>query len=399
MENYFVYMYMNGKYEKCALLNYDGSTYYLAYGKKYLERTDKIAIDPLNLPFYQKIFESEKMFGAIKDSSPDRWGRYLLEKKFNRVLSEMEYVLANGIDHVGALAFSPTEYDQPMRLTPEGYIPHEFDKVSLEMIMDQTEMVFASEDDEEKFKELLNYGPSLGGARPKYSICLKDIFYLAKYSVSQDRRREPLIEYACMKMAKDLGLNVPEIILNKISGRDVFYIKRFDKDDGEKHPFLSALSLCEWDESGYGEWSYPVLCEALIKIGKNKKQIEMDLKELYRRVAFNIAVNNDDDHPRNHGVYFHQAIWRLSPLYDVVSKNVSTYNFSLAMEIGIKRREASGENLLSACEFFRIGKVEAKILIDEVFAFVENNWKQYFKEAGLSDKETGGFQIAMSRKS
>lgn len=398
MNNYFVYIFLKGKYEKCALLSFEGNRYFLAYGKKYLARTDKIPIDPLNLPLYEKTFENENIFGSIKDCSPDRWGRYLLEKKFNRPLSEMEYILANGIDHVGALAFSPENYDQPMRLMPSGYSPHQFDKINLEIIIKQTELVLAHEDDEEKLKELLNYGPSLGGARPKYSIELKNIPYLAKYSVAQDRRREPLIEFGCMKMAKDLGLNVPEIALGKVAQRDVFYIKRFDREAANKFPFISALSLCGWDENSYGDWSYPLLCEALIKIGKNKKYIENDLKELFKRVAYNIAVNNDDDHPRNHGVYFYQGAWRLSPLYDVVSKDVQTQTFSLAMEIGVNRREASGINLVSACEYFRISKVEAENLVEEVFSFVTENWKKYFSEAGLQKKEIAGFEIAMSKK-
>jgi serine/threonine-protein kinase HipA len=397
LENYYVYIYLNGSYQKCALLTYDGGSYTLAYGKIYLTREDRIAIDPKNLPLYEKNFESENIFGAIKDSAPDRWGRYLLEKKFNRDLTEMEYVLANSLEHVGALAFSPMDYDVPMLLTPKGYVPHNSDRVSLEKIMDQTELALSDEDGE-KLRELLQYGPSLGGARPKYTIYHDDGPYLAKFSVSQDKRREPLIEYACMSMAKDLGLNVPEIRLEKIAGRDVYSIKRFDRKSEMKHPFISALSLCNWDESGYYEWSYPLLCEALINIGKNQTMINEDLKELFKRVAFNIAVNNDDDHPRNHGVYYRQGIWRLSPLYDVVAKDVSSHTFSLAMEIGTQKREASKTNLLSAIKYFRLEKKEAEEIINEVFSFTEKNWRKYFETSGLNTKEVSRFETAMKIK-
>ncbi|MFY7992221.1 MAG: type II toxin-antitoxin system HipA family toxin [Bacteriovoracaceae bacterium] len=398
MERYYVYIFIEGSYQKCALLSFDGSVYKLAYGTKYLLRKDAIAIDPLNLPLYERTFESETIFGSIKDSSPDRWGRYLLEKKFSRKLTEMEYVLANGIDHVGALGFSPEDYNVPMRLTPSGYVQHTFDKISLEMIMDQTEMVLKNEEDEEKLKELLHYGPSLGGARPKYSVHINSAAYLAKYSISQDRRREPLIEFATMKMAQDLKLNVPDIKLSKISNRDVFYIKRFDRNNDDKSPFISALTLCGWDENGYADWSYPVLCQALISIGKNSSQIEDDLIELFRRVAFNIAVNNNDDHPRNHGVYLFQNVWRLSPLYDVVPMDSGSQNFSLAMEIGLNKREASKRNLLSSCGYFKLETARANQLIEEIFQFVTSNWKNYFKEAGLTDKEINTFENAMSVK-
>lgn len=275
MERYYVYIFIDGSYHKCALLSFDGRTYRLAYGTKYLKRKDAIAIDPLNLPLYERTFESETIFGSIKDCAPDRWGRYLLEKRFSRKLSEMEYILANGLDHVGALAFSPEAYDIPMKLTPNGHVQHGSENISLAVIMDQTEMVLKNEEDEEKLQEILNYGPSLGGARPKYSVYLDGVSYLAKYSISQDRRREPLIEFATMKMATDLKLNVPDIKLSKILNRDVFFIKRFDRSADEKYPFVSALTLCNWDENGYGDWSYPVLCEALIRIGKRNQILRM----------------------------------------------------------------------------------------------------------------------------
>lgn len=398
MERFYVYIFINGSYQKCALLSFDGSIYKLAYGAKYLLREDAIAIDPLNLPLYDRTFESETLFGCLKDSSPDRWGRYLLEKKFGRKLNEMEYVLANGIDHVGALGLSPDHYNVPMKLTPSGYIQHESESISLDMIMDQTELVLMNEEDEDKLKELLNYGPSLGGARPKYSVHIDSKSYLAKYGISQDRRREPLIEYATMKMAKDLKLNVPDLKLSKISNRDVYYIQRFDRSDVDKTPFVSALTLCGWDENGYADWSYPVFCDALINVGKTPSQIENDLIELFRRVAFNIAVNNNDDHPRNHGVYFFQNVWRLSPLYDVVPMDSGSQNFSLAMEIGLNRREASKTNLLSSCAYFKLKSVKANELIEEIFKFVARNWKIYFKEAGLSDNEIRTFENAMSIK-
>lgn len=383
---------------KCALLSFDGEMYRFAYGKKYLLREDKIPLDPINLPLYEKTFESKLIFESIKDCAPDKWGRYLLDKKFNRSLNEIEYILANGIDHVGALAFSPDEYNEPMRLTPNGYVQHGFDKISLEIIMDQTELILLNESDEEKIKELLNYGPSLGGVRPKYSVHLNSLPFLAKYSISMDKRREPLIEYATMKMAKDLNLDVPEIKLSRVANRDVFYIKRFDRDGNKKIPFLSVLALCGWDENDYKNWSYPVLCEALVRLGKSDRQISEGLKELFRRIAFNIAVNNDDDHPRNHGVYYFKGIWKLSPLYDVVPKDSSTQSFSLAMEIGVDKRKASKSNLLSVHDHFRLDKIEADRLVVEIFEFVEKNWKKYFRESGLTNKEIERFENAMSLK-
>ncbi len=398
-DKYYVYIYLDGKYQKCALLSYDGSFYRLAYGTQYLQRKDAVPIDPLNLPLYEKTFESESIFGALKDSSPDRWGRYLLEKRFNRSLTEVEYILANGLDHVGSLAYSPVNYDVPMRLTPSGYVPHSTDQISLDLIMNQTEVALRNESDIEKVKELLDYGPSLGGARPKYSIVSGGISYLAKYSISQDTRREPLIEFATMKMAKEIGINVPEVKIGKTSGRDVFYIKRFDREvSGLKNPFVSALSLCGWDEGDYQIWSYLIFVESLIKIGKTEEMIKQDLRELFKRIAFNIAVNNDDDHPRNHGVLYKNGLWRLSPLYDVVPKDSQTQSFRLAMELGLRKKEASKSNLLSVHKYFKLSELDAQRIVDEVFDFVSKNWEKFFSEVGLQKEEIDRFKNAMSLK-
>ncbi len=250
-----------------------------------------------------------------------------------------------------------------------------------------------------QLEELLDYGPSLGGARPKYSIVSESISYLAKYSISQDTRREPLIEFATMRMAKEIGLNVPEIKIGKASGRDVFYIKRFDREvSGLKHPFVSALSLCGWDEGDYQLWSYPIFVESLIKIGKSEAIIKEDLKELFKRIAFNIAVNNDDDHPRNHGVLYKDGLWRLSPLYDVVPKDSQTQSFRLAMELGLRKKEASKSNLLSVHNYFKLSEIEAQAIVDEVFNFVSKNWKKFFRDVGLQQKEIDRFKNAMSLK-
>lgn len=399
LEKYYIYIFLNGNYQKCALLSYDGHVYRLAYGIQYLQREDAVPIDPLNLPLYEKTYESESVFGALKDSSPDRWGRYLLEKRFNRSLTEIEYILANGLDHVGALAFSPVNYEFPMRLTPSGYVPHFTDQISLELIINQTEIALKNEEDKEKLRELLSYGPSLGGARPKYSIVSQGKSYIAKYSISQDTRREPLIEFATMRLAKDIGLNVPEIKIGKASNRDVFYTERFDRGGGvSKNPFVSALSLCAWDEGDYQIWSYLIFVESLIKVGKSENIIKQDLAELFKRIAFNIAVNNDDDHPKNHGVLYKDGQWRLSPLYDVVPKDSQTQSFRLAMELGLRKKEASKSNLISVHSYFKLNEVEASKIINDVFDSVSKKWEKYFREAGLREDEIKRFKNAMSYK-
>lgn len=402
MQEFWVYIFLDGQYEKCAKLSVSHDLFELQYEDSYLELTNKIDIDPLNLVAYSKKYQSEDLFASILDSAPDMWGQQLLNKKFKvSELNEMEYVLANGLEHVGALAFSPIDYDGPMQLTPNGWKPHKKHNAVLEQIMEQTELMI-KDIDGEKLKELFEHGPTLGGGKPKVSLISNKKFYLAKYGTSLDTLPEQQIEYAVMMMAKDLGLNVPNVILSKHENRHVYMIERFDRkiNDGKisRFHFISSLSLCDWHVFGAKEWSYPVFCDYLRKCGSSEADIKEDLQELFARVAFNIAVNNDDDHPRNHGILHRDGKWRLSPLYDVFPKATRTSTFTMAMSVGAYDREASKRNLLSACQYFELDKKKAERIIDRINEFVATHWKEYFRHAGIKESVMKKFENAMALK-
>lgn len=402
MQEFWVYMYLKDEYIKCAKLTVLEKGFELLYEQSYLALKNKIDIDPQNLPAYKKKYESEELFTAILDSAPDYWGRQLLNKKFNQPeLNEMEYVLANGLEHVGALAFSPIDVDKPLQLTPDGWKPHKAKNIVLEQIMEQTELMI-KDVDRSKLKELFEYGPTLGGGRPKVSLAIDGKYYLAKYGTSLDSLPEQKIEFAVLKMAKDIGLNVPEITISVHAGRTVLMIERFDRSIVEKalqrFHFISSLALCGWYENWQKDWSYPVFCEYIRKSGTHEAEIKADLRELFKRVAFNIAVNNDDDHPRNHGLLFTEGRWRLSPLYDVFPKATQTNTFRLAMTVGLHHREASKKNLLSAIEYFEIEKNEAVEIIDSVNEFVATHWKAYFRELAISEDVIKQYENAFSIK-
>lgn len=402
MQEFWVYIFLGLEYVKCAKLKVTEDKFKLEYERAYLEREDRIDIDPINLPSYPRPFESTELFGPLFDCAPDYWGQQLINRKFNLPqLNDLEYVLANGLEHVGALAYSSIKDDQPMQLTREGWKKHKKRNVEIELIIEQTELMIR-DGDRSKLKELFEFGPTLGGGKPKVSIVANNKYYLAKYGTSLDSLPEQKIEYATMKMAKDIGLNVPEINLSEHAHRQVFLIERFDRIiiDGKinRYHFISALSLCGWFANSPRDWSYPVLCEFIRKSGNNETEIKNDLRELFRRVAFNIAVNNDDDHPRNHGLLCKDQKWRLSPLYDIFPKASSTGTFTLAMSLGIHHREASKKNLLSAIKYFELEKSEAEKLIDEINSFVASNWKTYFREQLIREDIIKQYENAFSLK-
>jgi serine/threonine-protein kinase HipA len=120
---------------------------------------------------------------------------------------------------------------------------------------------------------------------------------------------------------------------------------------------------------------------------------------LFKRVAFNIAVNNDDDHPRNHGLLCRDGEWRLSPLYDVFPKStISIETFRIAMTVGDHHREGSKRNLMSAIKYFDLDETEAANIIDSVNDFVTNNWKDYFRNQGIKEAIIKKYENAFIRK-
>lgn len=390
LKRLYVLIHLKQQWIPCGLLEYqeDGrrSSSVFRYGKKYLSRKEAISIDPIYLPLEDRSFETPEgfqIFNGIRDAGPDKWGRYLLDKKFLRALNEIEYIAASSEDRAGALAFTDVLDSENF---PKQYEPDEKfeiyqtkNRLNLTQCAGAIDDVVASEETE-RLKQYLDYGPSLGGARPKVTVVWKNKLYLAKFSLSLDAKNEPLIEYATMTLAQKCGLNVPNIHLEKIGNRSIYLIQRFDRNDDVHVPFISGLTITGLHENDFGSWSYFSLADAMICFSKDPKK---DLKELFRRLVFNIAVYNNDDHLRNFGFLGSNKYWNLSPLYDVSPTVIATNTYRLAMTLGSEGRRASYKNALSLCERFRMSKTQARHIIHEVQE-TTSTWKNHFKNIGVS---------------
>ncbi len=401
----YVLIQLNGDWVPCGLLEYreEGrrSSSIFRYGKKYLARADGLSVDPVQLPLEDRSFETPEgfsLFNGLRDAAPDKWGRYLLDKKFSRSLSEIEYIAASGDDRVGALGFTDS-----LEAGPRQYEPGEIFKnrpgpkrLNLSECLGAIDDAVASEETE-RLKRYLDYGPSLGGARPKATVAWKNELYLAKFSYSLDSKNEPLIEYATMTLAKKCGLNVPELHLEKVDGRSVFLIKRFDRQKNVRIPFVSGLTMTGTHESDFGSWSYFSLADAILRFAENPAK---DLRELFRRLVFNIAVYNNDDHPRNFGFLGDGKYWNLSPAYDVLPAVVNTQTYALAMTLGNEGRRASYKNAFSLCGRFRLSQSQAQEIIGEIQETTVH-WKEHFKKTGVSATDVkileNSFQSTESR--
>lgn len=387
----YVLINLNGKWTPCGLLEYQEaglrSSSVFRYGKKYLARSDAISIDPVHLPLEDRSFETPEgfqIFNGIRDAAPDKWGRYLLDKKFARSLSEIEYLAASSDDRVGALAFTDSLESGPMQYEPGDRFESRQTptRLDLKQCAGAVNDAVASEETE-RLRQYLEYGPSLGGARPKSTVIWNNECYLAKFPLSLDSKNEPLIEYATMTLAKKCGLEVPALHLEKIGAKSVFLIRRFDREGVRRIPFISGLTIAGVHESDFTSWSYFAIADAIVRYSEHPEQ---NLKELFRRLVFNIAVYNNDDHPRNFGFLGSGKHWNLSPLYDVSPAVIQTDTYALAMTLGAEGRRASYKNALSLCEKFRLSRAQALHMVNKI-RDVTSTWTAHFMGVGVSDPE------------
>lgn len=402
LEELYVYIYLDDDgWVPCGLIEYEErgrlSLSRFRYGTKYLDRPNAIALDPVQLPLNDITFTTRDgfaIFNGIRDAGPDKWGRYLLDKKFARPLSELEYIAATGMDRVGALGFADSPESGPKTYTPSGFVAPREKHLDLALNAGAVQDI-QLEQDTERLRQYLQYGPSLGGARPKANVIWQGKRYLAKFSLERDERNEPLIEYAAMTLAAKCGLHVPNVDKTEVLGRSVYLTERFDRNGNTPIPFISGLTITGIHESDYSIWSYHLLVDAIAKYSSNPTR---DLRELFGRMLFNILVYNNDDHPRNFGfVYAGKNRWDLSPLYDVVPTSVRTQTFSLAMIVGTEGKKASIANAISQVERFRLTRNGAQEIVLSMQKQLAD-WRKYFRSCGVHDRDINALDNSFSEK-
>ena len=363
-----------------------------AYGRRYLERADRIPVDPVALPLHEagtsRTFRTEEgfaVFGGIRDAAPDGWGQYLMYKAMgDRLPSEIDLILASGEHRVGALAFGPTSA-QPERITPWGGGSAPGEEFTLAELAEAAERAQHVDELDENLRALLAAGSSLGGARPKAATKIGDQPWIAKFQKRGDSFPECRVELATMRLASECGLDVPPLDFRCVLDRDIYLIERFDRIPHgnwlERRPFASGLTMLGAHESEVSSFSYADLAGAIRQFGTEVRQ---DLHELFRRMLLNILVTNDDDHLRNHGFLFDGEGWRLSPLYDVVPKPQLGLERRLVLGVGPEGRNATIENALAGAAVFDLGHDDAKAIAENMSRTVATRWEQLFTEAGIS---------------
>ncbi len=362
------------------------------YGDRYLARADATELDPFELPLGNTVYEFTKLKGipgAVRDASPDAWGRRVIEHKLDRApgdLTEIDYLLNGPQDGAGNLSFG-------RKAAPPAPVR------SYNRTHQLAELIAAAASIEEGKRvpqhllEQLDPGTSMGGARPKATIEDGDKLWLAKFPSKEDRYNQQRVEYATLELARACGLHVCVARLETIGNADVLMLQRFDRqhtDEGKggylRYGLVSGLTMLGADDAvtDRSTWSYLLLADQLRRWSDKP---DRDCTELFRRMVFNAAVTNDDDHPRNHAALRSGRGWRLSPAYDLVPKPmVAIDKRSLALVVGEYGRTASIYNLLSQCERFGLNKNAARNEIDAIVEGVRG-WREHFHQCGVSAED------------
>ncbi len=360
------------------------------YDKKWLQLCEigdfpNISIDP-DLPLFpgrQYLPSGKKIFGVLSDSCPDRWGRLLMqrreaiiarqEERKPKTLTESEFLLGVYDEtRMGALRFSLDENGAFLSSDKELAAPPWTTLRTLE----SSSLAFeaSNNDDEEKWlKQLLAPGSSLGGARPKASVLAPDgSLWIAKFPSKHDEWNTGAWEMVTHDLAIKCDLDVPDAKIEKFSSQgSTFLVKRFDRNGNKRIHFSSAMTLLgKTDGDGSEGTSYLDIASFIKSHGSSPKR---DLNELWKRIVFNIAVSNTDDHLRNHGFILNKLGWRLSPLYDV---NPNIYGENLSLGISENDGTISFELALSVAEYFDISISEANSYINKVKLTVEAEWRE-----------------------
>jgi len=363
------------------------------YGKSYLARDNAVPIDPIELKLGTRTYETRLLkgvFGALRDASPDHWGRRIIERHFGSPgPGELDYLLESPDDRAGALAFGRNRVPP----APKRKFNRTMDLVKLQAFADAiiADEALPQDPDAQQTQELMLEGTSMGGARPKAVVEDHNALWIAKFNRSDDQWNHAKVERAMLELARTCGIQTAESKLTTIGDRDALLVKRFDRQQTEsgyqRARMLSALTLLRAEDTHTDreKWSYVLLAEELRRISAQPK---VDAPELFARMCFNALISNTDDHPRNHAVIAMENEWKLSPAYDLIpSMPVSIEERFLALSCGDEGKLARTSNLLSQCARFLVKPDEARAIIDTMEKTVKEQWLPIARKQGVNEKD------------
>lgn len=376
------------------------------YDRDWINSKAQLVIDP-DIEWFkgQQYPKGKENFGVFLDSMPDAWGRSLMKRraaqmaseggKPNPTLYDIDFLL--GVydeSRMGALRFKkdpegPFLDNNAAAPTPPWANVRELQHAAA---------MFEEDSDTEETKKwiamLIAPGSSLGGARPKANI-LDDQRHpwIAKFPSASDTTDKAAWEYLAYQLAQQAGIHMSASRIDRVAGKyHTFFTKRFDRANSERIHFASAMTMTGNSEDTIRDnpGSYLEIAEFIQFSGSN---IVADLEQLWRRIIFNIAVSNTDDHYRNHGFIVVNNGWHLSPAYDI---NPSVDKDGLSLNIDMDNNALDFELAKSVGTFFQLGNRQMDTIIAEVRKAVQQ-WRVIAGKIGIGKAEqermAGAFRL------
>jgi hypothetical protein len=361
-----------------------------------------------NYPGQQYTQPDKDIFGCFSDALPDRWGRTLLlrreqiaaaeEKRPIRRLSSFDFL--TGIDdfsRMGGFRFKEDLDGEFINVSESLKIPPLTD--IRELIAASAEIEKCEENnmlpDRKWIAQLVQPGTSLGGARPKANVIDTDkTLYVAKFPSRKDDYDTGLWEHFSHLLAIKAGINAATTkVLTTGEKYHTLLSKRFDRSqEGKRIHFASAMTLLGLEDGDNATNGHGYL-DMVDFILQNCTDVERNLQELYRRVAFNICIGSSDDHFRNHGFLLTAKGWTLSPAYDMNP----TLNEYQSLLISSTTNKSDLSILFDTCEDYMINFKTAEKIISEVVEVVKE-WRELAIRLGISKSEMNMFAGVLDKR-
>lgn len=375
------------------------------YSRQWLKQHGGILLsgDLMNVPSLQHPRGHDNVFGFVKDSFPDRWGRLLLDRRERltaqsegrptRMLTNYDYLIGiEDFTRMGGIRYKEEDSDGYINASDKYLVPP---IESLRALCDACHEIELAEERNELpeqrwLDQLIDPGTSLGGARPKANVVDTDgTLYVAKFPSKKDLENTELIEHFSHHLAAKAGIHVAKTRTIRISkDRDLLLSERFDRTkDGRRIHFASAMSLLGLDDGADSSTGNGYL-DIVDFILHGCTDVRQNLRELYRRVAFNVMFGNTDDHFRNHGFLLTPKGWTLSPAYDI-NPGAKSHQCLL---IDSCTEQSDINALLSASENYMLERQDAAEIIEGVRAAIKD-WRMIATELQIPIKQLAAYSM------
>lgn len=292
--------------------------------------------------------------------------------------------LRNDATRMGALRFSTDDGAGFTGASEEESCPG---LQELEALCRASQHFLAGTADLEEMTQLVRAGASLGGSRPRVSVCAEDgTLYVASLPAPGDGRDRPLWDYVTLELASRAGLRVAECRLEQVAGRNVLLVRRCDRNAAQRIPFLSGRSLLQ--ARGCSDTDLAGMATVLEQEGSRVRE---DLQEIWNRLVFSVCVHGTNTDPGSWGFVREDFGWRLTP----VSSLDPSLPWECACRTGLLHEsafDAAAARFVRMAEMFRLKEQEAQSRLDALRETI-SQWRDVAGEAGADPEEIERMQL------